>query len=234
MKIRNIAFIASCFYSQLLLASELFGPHESKIIFDGGRQSVNYSIDNTGKTPWLVQAWVENTEEKRTDKFISVPTLFRVEPSSQFSVRVSKNGDLPEDKETIFWLVSNSLPGGEKGEDKELKGDEINAKLNLAFRFKVPMIYRPASLKSVKQQPDALQWSQRNNDELIVHNPTKHVIHLNYIIVNGQRKQGEGISLMVAPDQSVKVNTNANKGSQIKFGVINDYGAIKEYMGVIK
>ncbi|EGH4591710.1 fimbria/pilus periplasmic chaperone, partial [Escherichia coli] len=60
-----------------------FGPRENTLIFDGRQSSVSYRMDNSdARLPWLVQAWVEDVNEKRTDAFTSVPLVFRVEPSS--------------------------------------------------------------------------------------------------------------------------------------------------------
>lgn len=87
-------------YSAFILAGALFcsyasaasfGPRESMLIFDGRQGSASYRIDNSdARLPWLVQAWVEDVDEKRTDAFTSVPLVFRVEPSSTFTVRIVK------------------------------------------------------------------------------------------------------------------------------------------------
>lgn len=43
-----------------------FGPRESKLIFESDKAYIQYRIDNTGKDmPWLVQAWVEDSKEKK-------------------------------------------------------------------------------------------------------------------------------------------------------------------------
>lgn len=88
------------FFSAFILAGALFcshagaasfGPRENTLIFDGRQSSTSYRIDNSDtRLPWLVQAWVEDINEKRTDDFTSVPLVFRVEPSSTFTVRIVK------------------------------------------------------------------------------------------------------------------------------------------------
>ncbi|MEQ4776561.1 molecular chaperone, partial [Escherichia coli] len=51
-----------------------FGPRENTLIFDGRQGSISYRIDNSdARLPWLVQAWVEDIGEERTDAFTSVP-----------------------------------------------------------------------------------------------------------------------------------------------------------------
>ncbi|HII2118771.1 TPA: fimbrial biogenesis chaperone [Escherichia coli] len=211
-----------------------FGPRESMLIFDGRQGSASYRMDNSdARLPWLVQAWVEDIDEKRTDAFTSVPLVFRVEPSSTFTVRIVKKGTVPEDRETLFWAVSNSLPGGGRTEQKA-EGDTISAQLSLAYRFKVPMIYRPAALAGKPQQPESLQWHAAAGGKMTVRNPTPYVVQLNYVSVGGKRHQGKGVSWFISPEKSVTVDVSAGAGSRIKYGVVNDYGAVREYEGVVR
>lgn len=210
-----------------------FGPRENTLIFDGRQNSTSYRIDNSdARLPWLVQAWVEDINEKRTDTFTSVPLVFRVEPSSTFTVRIVKKGAVPEDRETLYWAVSNSLPGGERSEQKS-DDDKISAQLSLAYRFKVPLIYRPAALAGNPQQPESLQWRAAGRS-MTVHNPSRYVVQLNYVTAGGKRYQGKGISWFISPEKSVTVDVNAGTGSRIKYGVVNDYGAVREYEGVVR
>ena len=211
-----------------------FGPRESMLIFDGRKNSSSYRLDNTDThLPWLVQAWVEDVNEKRTDVFTSVPLVFRVEPSSTFTVRIVKKSAVPEDRETLYWAVSNSLPGGERSEQKA-EDDKISAQLSLAYRFKVPMIYRPAALAGKPQQPASLQWHADKGGKMTVHNPTRYVVQLNYVNAGGKRYQGKGVSWFISPEKSVTVDVSAGTGSRIKYGVVNDYGAVREYEGIVR
>ena len=211
-----------------------FGPRESMLIFDGRKNSSSYRLDNTDThLPWLVQAWVEDVNEKRTDVFTSVPLVFRVEPSSTFTVRIVKKSAVPEDRETLYWAVSNSLPGGERSEQKA-EDDKISAQLSLAYRFKVPMIYRPAALAGKPQQPESLQWHADKGGKMTVHNPTRYVVQLNYVNASGKRYQGKGVSWFISPEKSVTVDVSAGTGSRIKYGVVNDYGAVREYEGIVR
>lgn len=210
-----------------------FGPRESMLIFDGRKGSTFYRIDNSdARLPWLVQAWVENVDEKRTDAFTSVPLVFRVEPSSTFTVRIVKRDTVPEDRETLYWVVSNALPGGERREQKAEDG-KITAQLSLAYRYKVPMIYRPEALTGKPQQPESLQWRVAG-EKIIAHNPTPYVVQLNYVNAGGKRYQGKGVSWFISPEKTVTVDVSTGAGSRIKYGVVNDYGAVREYEGVVR
>lgn len=232
-KLSSVFILAGVLFNTCAGAAS-FGPRESMLIFDGRKNSSSYRLDNTDThLPWLVQAWIEDVTEKRTDIFTSVPLIFRVEPSSSFTVRIVKKGSVPEDRETLYWAVSNSLPGSERSEQKA-EDDKISAQLSLAYRFKVPMIYRPAALAGKPQQPESLQWHADKGGKMTVHNPTPYVVQLNYVSVDGKRHQGKGVSWFISPDKSVTVDVSAGAGSRIKYGVVNDYGAVREYEGVVR
>ena len=234
MRIFSSAFILAGMLLCSYASAASFGPRESTLIFDGRQGSTSYRIDNSdARLPWLVQAWVEDINEERTDAFTSVPLVFRVEPSSTFTVRIVKKGTVPEDRETMFWAVSNSLPGGGRTEQKA-EDDKISAQLSLAYRFKVPLIYRPAALVGKAQQPESLQWHVTESGKMTVRNPTPYVVQLNYVSVDGKRHQGKGVSWFISPEKSVTVDVSAGAGSRIKYGVVNDYGAVREYEGVVR
>ncbi|EFB4000329.1 TPA: molecular chaperone [Klebsiella pneumoniae] len=211
-----------------------FGPREKKLIFEGGSPYAKYRIDNTDKeTAWLVQAWVEDKNEKKAKEFTPTPIVFRVEPSSVFTVRVMKTGIPDENKESFYWVVSNSLPGGVKSEQQK-QDDKISASINLAYRFKVPMIYRPASLKNIAQQPESLEWSVDGKGGIRVKNPSRYIVQLYSVTIDGALNKGKGVSKYILPMSDVSLDVMAKNGAKIRYGVINDYGAIKEYEGVVK
>lgn len=225
--------ISAMFVSNMAMSAGAFGPRENKLIFNQEDASITYRIDNTDKEmPWLVQAWVEEAEENRTNKFTTAPLVFRVEPSSQFSVRVIKKGDILDDKESLFWVVSNTIPGGTETELED-KDDKINAKINLAYRYKVPMFYRPVTLKNIKQEPGSLKWTTNTNGQVKVYNPSRYYIQLNYVDIDGERKQGDGVTYLLSPMSSTNIKIPAKKGKVIKYGVVNDFGAVNEYPATI-
>ncbi|EES3415488.1 TPA: molecular chaperone [Escherichia coli] len=221
-------------FSGVVQAAESFGPRESRLLFEEKKGNTFYRIDNSDKKlPWLVQAWVEDASEKKTTALTATPMVFRVEPSSVFTVRVVKTGALPEDRETLFWAVSNSLPGGVSTKQDNEEG-KISAKLSLAYRFKVPLIYRPAALDNFRQEPEKLEWTYNGKDGLKLYNPTRYVVQLHNVTANGREFKGKGVSFILLPMSGKNVSAAVNKGTRIKYGVINDYGAVKEYDGVVK
>lgn len=229
-----VIFLVFLFISCSSLAAGAFGPTENRLIFDGSKSFISYQISNSDKKiPWLVQAWVEDAKENRTNDFTAAPLVFRVEPSSQFSARLIKKGSVREDQETIYWVVSNAIPGGEEVKTEQERG-KISAKLSLAYRYKVPMIYRPKSLSNINKEPESLNWTTNKDGRVKVYNPSRYVVQINYVDINGQRKQGDGISYLIPPMTTVDMAIKASVNTKIKYGVINDYGAVNEYEGTVQ
>ncbi|ENZ5952288.1 molecular chaperone [Escherichia albertii] len=227
----NTLVLMIFFISQSAFAGS-FGPRESRLIVAEG-QSSSYRIDNSDPdTAWLVQAWVEDATEKRTDRFEAVPVTFRVEPASVFMVRLLQTGKLPDDRESLFWVVSNAIPGG-SAKKHEKEEDKVSAKLSMAYRFKVPMIYRPESLKGAKNIPESLKWTTDGNGKIKVYNPTRYVVQLHHIQINGHTYQGNGISYIIQPMSSAILKANAKINDRIQFGVVNDFGAVKKFTSTV-
>lgn len=231
--IRRIRFGLLFFFSFNSIAyAGYFGPREHAIYFDGRKDSAFYRIDNVGEEKaWLAQVWVEDENGKKTDSIVSIPPVFRIDSNSVFSVRLLKKKPLPDDRETLFWSVSHSLPAGNKNNSKIT--DKVNAHINMAYRFKTPLIYRPQSLINKKSQPHLLQWTIDDNGKLKVYNPTPHIIHLHNVKINNKEYKGHGISLLLLPMRKSIVNIKVDNVRDIQYGVKNDYGSIKEYNGKI-
>ncbi len=229
-----ISFVCLFIFQQNSYAG-FFGPRENTVLFDGRKSLTTYHIDNTNyKNPWLVQAWVEDASENKTNAFVIAPEVFRVEPSSAFNVRVLKKEGLSEEHETLFWIVSHSLPGGnKKNNDDNTDDNTITAQLNLAYRFKTPMIYRPAAIADSQPDPQHLQWSTRNEGKMQVYNPTPYIFHLKQINIDGKIYKGKGISFFLYPNKKTIINIKVKGGEKFKYGVINDFGAVKEYEGTM-
>ncbi|HCX4694199.1 TPA: molecular chaperone [Escherichia coli] len=230
---RNVLiYIILCLISNIALCATTFGPYEGRLIFNEGDNNISYRIDNTGKLAWLAQAWIEDLDEKKSEIFNVIPYLFRVEPNSQYTARIIKKGQIRDDRESLFWVVTNAIPGRVKEQDEARKG-EVDAKLNLAFRYKVPMIYRPYTLKGKNIDPQEIKWGLDSNGMLMLYNKTKFIAHLQYISFGEKREEGRGITLLIPPFTNTVINVKAKKGMRIKYGIVNDYGAVREYNGTV-
>ena len=190
----------------------------TRVVYDGNKKEASIDVNNPDKTPYLIQSWVETLNggaEKAP--FIITPPLYRLDGGQQNIERVVVTGNLPQDKESLYWLNIKAIPSAPKKDNT----------LQIAIKTRIKLIYRPAGLKS--QQPQELShqltW-RRNGNQLQVTNPTSYVINFNEISLGG--KKIENVSY-VLPGESMNFPLPAGANStSINYKVINDYGAVSD------
>ncbi|KUR05744.1 molecular chaperone [Enterobacter bugandensis] len=190
----------------------------TRVVYDGNKKEASIDVNNPDKTPYLIQSWVETLNggaEKAP--FIITPPLYRLDGGQQNIERVVVTGNLPQDKESLYWLNIKAIPSAPKKDNT----------LQIAIKTRIKLIYRPAGLKS--QQPQELShqltW-RRNGNQLQVTNPTSYVINFNEISLGG--KKIENVSY-VLPGESMNFTLPAGANStSVNYKVINDYGAVSD------
>ncbi|WP_407212086.1 fimbrial biogenesis chaperone [Enterobacter roggenkampii] len=190
----------------------------TRVVYDGNKKEASIDVNNPDKTPYLIQSWVETLNggaEKAP--FIITPPLYRLDGGQQNIERVVVTGNLPQDKESLYWLNIKAIPSAPKKDNT----------LQIAIKTRIKLIYRPAGLTS--QQPQELShqltW-RRNGNQLQVTNPTSYVINFNEISLGG--KKIENVSY-VLPGESMNFTLPAGANStSINYKVINDYGAVSD------
>lgn len=189
----------------------------TRIIYDGNSKQASISISNPENRPYLIQSWVNKTEngEDNDETFLTTPPLFRLEPHTQNSVRVvlSKN-QLPQDKESVYWLNIKSIPA---------KGNNATNELLIAVKTRMKLIYRPAGVTG----DPTIAWKKltffQKNGALFVSNPTPYCISLYDVKVSGKEIKN---TPMVLPGQEISLGQSTSSGSEISWRAINDFGGI--------
>lgn len=188
----------------------------TRLIYHGAQKEATLTVKNPDSLPYLVQSWVNITQDG-TEKapFLITPPLFRLDGGRENILRVVRvAGQLPEDKESLFWLSVKSVPPSEG------KGNQ----LQIAVRTRIKLIYRPAGLKdSLDSAAKSLRW-QRNGNTLQAMNDSPYYLSL-YSVSLGSEKVKE--PLMVAPGTSLSYPLPAGMtGDHVNWQIINDFGGI--------
>lgn len=211
----------------------------TRIIFPASEKEVNIRTNNRGDKPALVQVWTDDGKvngdvNSVKTPFILTPPVYRVEPGRGQSVRLIYNGTaLPKDRESVFWFNMLEIP-------PKTQGDENNKnKLELAFRTRIKIFYRPHSLtESSEEQVEKLKWSVKsasNGNKLVsIENPTPYFFSFDSAAVkNGNI--GADIDIDMVPpftrlEFPVKNSPSViNNITGIDFRSINDYGAAHQH-----
>lgn len=198
----------------------------TRLIYDGAKKEASLSVTNPDNVPYLIQSWVDTTTGG-ADKapFIITPPLFRLNSGQQNVLRVVRaGGNLPTDKESLYWMNIKSIPAAEKGKDQNT--------LQIAVKTRIKLIYRPQELKDVPEQVAGnLSW-QRSGNKVQVTNPTP--FYMNFYEVRVAGKKVTDITY-VAPGTTASFNLPAGvNGSNISWTLISDYGGKgKEHTGTL-
>lgn len=216
-------FLSKTLIAGLVLASGLSAANAgvviggTRVIYDGNKKEASLSVNNPDNVPYLIQSWVE-TQSGGAEKapFIITPPLYRLDNNQQNIMRIVRAGNMPENKESLFWLNIKAIPSAAHNENANT--------LQVAVKTRIKLIYRPAALKSSspEEQANTLRWS-RSGNSIQVNNPSAYYMNFNSISVNGKALNDV---TYVAPGATARFNLPAGvSGGSLTFKIINDYGA---------
>ena len=213
----------------------------TRVVYPAGARDVNVRLNNTGEQPALVQVWLDNGNPDVAPENIDVPfrvtpTLFRMEPSRNQSLRLvyapeGANGALPSDRESLFWLnVLDMPPRSSASRDENY--------LQFSVRSRIKLFYRPKGLPgSAATAPEALLWQVSKDGQalkLTATNPTPFHVSMGDIqLLSAEKEVGPSASGMVGPKASEVfvvegVDPAVAIPTRVKYKAVNDYGGIIE------
>ncbi|HGY3715387.1 TPA: fimbria/pilus periplasmic chaperone [Citrobacter gillenii] len=189
----------------------------TRIIYNGDKKETSISVKNPDKSSYLIQSW-SDTDEQSKDKspFMVTPPLFRLGGGQENTLRIIRTGsNLPEDRESLYWMNIKSIPATEKQEN-------VNT-LQIAVKTRIKLIYRPQSLM---QQPEnvteKITW-QRSGSKLTVSNPTAYYMNFSTVKVGSSTVKD---ATYVAPMSSASFTVPASASGSVVWTLIDDFGSI--------
>ena len=205
----------------------------TRIIFPGNEKEISVRTNNKGKIPALVQVWIDDGKanaDVNTVKtpFLITPPVYRVEPGKGQSLRLIYNGmTLPQDRESLFWFNLLEIPPAPPGQSKNV--------LELAFRTRIKIFYRPQGLKDNSVELfKSLKWEvvtdASKGTGIKISNPTPYYFSFDSgTFTIGNAKYPMNMD-MVGPGYSETYFSDKQKApagtvSQITARLLNDYGA---------
>lgn len=222
---RRLAW-GACLAALLQPAQAALTVNTTRIVFDSDKRSTGVVIANPSPRPYAVQSWV-NTAKDDTDTAVPLatsPGLFTLAPGKEQMVQISRlPNQLPEDRETLFYLNVQEIP--------EITPEDVNV-LNIALRTRLKLFYRPSQLKDrPADRIDELKWSVRQSSgrlQLVVDNPTPYHYTFGRLEVSSDRTTEAVQAMAMAPpfDQQVYdlARIRSANGLRLTFTTINDYG----------
>lgn len=192
----------------------------TRLVYHGDKKESSLGLSNPDATDYLVQSWVDSGG-KNTAKapFLITPPLFRLDAKEDNVLRVVRTGgNLPEDRESLYWLNIKAIPSS-----KHVEG--VNT-LQIAINTRIKLLYRPpAVIGKPEDVADKLEWHREGND-LVVNNPTRFYINFQKVTLSGHKVDK---ATWAAPKTETHFALPGNvSGTNIAYSIITDYGSISQ------
>ena len=199
----------------------------TRVIYPAQVKEKSIQLSNKSAVPFIVQVQMDNDEQGSNKiarvPFIASPAIFRVEPHSGQSVLLRfSGGDMPRDRESVYYLRFTQLPA--------LASEQSHKnKLVLAITNRVKVFYRPQGLAGTASKVGESLTVQRQGGSLVIHNPTPFYANVARASLRVKdRDISLGQQMMVAPKSSLAVDPAVKIGSvdglMLKVVTVNDYG----------
>ncbi|MWL86410.1 MULTISPECIES: molecular chaperone [unclassified Cupriavidus] len=208
----------------------------TRVIYPAAEREVTVRLSNEGKAPALVQAWIDDGDpnaspDESKSPFLITPPLFRLDPQKGQSLRIIHlQQPLPADRESIFFLnVLEVPPMGSSNADTPQNS------LQLAFRSRVKLFFRPTDLKGdADSAPAKVTWRFIRNAEgkhvLAATNPTPyHITFTRVEATHGASTMRDDKGGMAGPGETIEFTGDGapafeGQPDHVKFITINDFG----------
>ncbi|MDA5519074.1 molecular chaperone [Yersinia intermedia] len=219
--------------------------HGTRVIFPSDKQEVSLRIENDNTLPVLVQTWVDDGNSTMSANmpktpFIITPPMFRMESKQGQSLRIIYNGSsLAKDRESVFWVNVFEIP------PTEVKNNQNS--LQLAFRSRIKLFYRPADLVMPNTDELSKQMQCTGNKEtaqlLVLSCKNTSPYYLSFsqvnisVMINNQSVivPIEQFS-MIAPFSTYNTKVKVPESTvpmKLNYFLINDLGGAKEYTATL-
>ncbi|MBW5824431.1 molecular chaperone [Yersinia kristensenii] len=192
----------------------------TRIIFNSNDTSASIVLQNKSETsPYLAQAWLENTAGQKVDSPLSVlPPIQRIDAGQKTLVRIVLLPDVEQlatDRETLFYFNVREIP----------PKSEMTDAVQIAIQSKIKLFYRPAAIKADYKDvwQEKLQFSQQR-EALNIHNPTQYYVTLGHLNEDNRGNFPGFDSVMIAPFGTESIKTPGYNGDHYSIGYMDDFG----------
>ena len=207
----------------------------TRVIYPQSAKDVTVKMENRGSKPLLVQSWLDDGRDSVNPQelklpFIVTPPVSRVDPAKGQTVRITwTQQPLPQDRESLFWFNVLEVP------PKAKEADSQNV-LQLAFRTRIKMFFRPAELPGDPAVAAGnLKWSQQGAT-LMANNSSPYYVSMAAatITVNGKKIEVDSHTIPPLSNEVIPVkNMTSMVNGKIEYTSINDFGGTEKHQSTI-
>lgn len=206
----------------------------TRIIYPSDAKSINIQLQNSGTSPSLVQAWVDEGDpnvapNKTKAPFVITPPMVRVDGKAGQILRLMFTGkSLPQDRESVFYFNLLDVPPKPKADD--VKGKNY---LQFAVRNRLKLFYRPTTIQMlISEAYKKVEWRILNGERVEINNPTPYFITYNQARV-GNRASAD-IPMISPFGKTTVVIPGVKANNKVVWQVVTDHGGISNGETVVK
>ncbi|SDR43192.1 chaperone protein EcpD [Paraburkholderia fungorum] len=209
----------------------------TRVIYNQNESEVTLKLTNAGEKPALLQVWIDKGDPKAAPSSINVPftitpPVSRIDPAKSQTLRIIYTGEaLPADHESVFWLNVLEIPSKATGEEASANS------LQIAFRSRIKLFYRPAGLKGdANGAPALVGWHVVTQDGHTALEASNHsAFNVSFIevkVTDGVNTASLADGVMVGPGETatmpLKGNVSGAPAAKVHFRTLNDLGGSVE------
>jgi len=228
----------------------------TRVIYRAAEPEVTLKLSNDGKTPSLLESWIDDGDATATPTnakapFTITPPLARIDPTKSQTLRITYVPDpakaLPQDRESLFYFnvlevppkpVDTPATAGSSPAAASSSGAPARRNwLQLAIRSRLKLFYRPAGVKGTVQEAlPQLTWHlgrEAGHAVLIVRNPSPYYVTFNQVALRSGGREVKatlGTHDMLAPgaQQALPLESEPPAAAQVHVQILNDLGGLSE------
>lgn len=223
-----------------LLAAGLFSfmadaavrPQLTRVVAYAEDKETTVGVINDSDTTYMLQSWLEDLQGRDSGiPLVLTPPVMKMEGKSEGKLRlVVMRGEIPQDRESVYWLSLQEIPP---------KAKDTANRLVVAVRSRIKVFVRPAGLTSEGARASAgtLRWSlQREGSQtwLVATNPTPYYISFGRLTAGCEsckKVTPENKNTMVPPKGSQRYSLPSQAGASpvaVTWSAMNDWGGAGE------
>ncbi|OCA52851.1 fimbrial biogenesis chaperone [Photorhabdus namnaonensis] len=188
----------------------------TRVIYMSDKKEASISINNPEKdAPYLIQSWIQDENDNMKTPFIVTPPIFKLAAGHENILRIVKTAsNLPQDRESLFWLNVKSIPTSVKSNQNQLQ---------ITVKSKFKLFYRPVNLAEKSSTAYKELKFRTENNALIAENPTPYFISFSYLKADQHEIKPAG---MIKPFSQLSWPLPAKNIKQVNWKAINDFGGV--------
>ncbi|WP_399478171.1 molecular chaperone [Xenorhabdus griffiniae] len=190
----------------------------TRVIYKGNKKETSISVKNADESrPYLIQSFISADSKGEKAPFIVTPPLFRLDADKESILRIVRiGGNLPEDRESVFYLNVKSIPAIQENEQNTLL---------IAVKTRIKLFYRPEGIEGDSEEAYKMLTFHRIGHQLEVKNPSNYYVTIGQLKVAGKLLTGtdmippHGVAHFVLPSES---------SGLVSWNSINSHGGISK------